>query len=52
MVKNSESVKAVTAKQRQARQRWVKRLEKLHASLRGRGITIPAEQLIREERER
>ena len=42
----------VTAQQRKDRQLWVKRLEKLHASLRGRGITIPAEQLIREDRER
>jgi plasmid stability protein len=42
----------VTERQRKDRQLWVKRLEKLHASLRGRGITIPAEELIREGRER
>ena len=42
----------VTAKQRKARQLWVKRLEKLHTSLRGRGIAIPADQLLREDRER
>ena len=42
----------VTAKQRKARQLWVKKLEKLHSTLRGRGITIPAEQLLREDRER
>jgi plasmid stability protein len=42
----------VTDRQRKDRQLWVKRLEKLHASLRGRGITIAAEQLIREDRER
>jgi plasmid stability protein len=42
----------VTAQQRKDRQLWVKKLERLHASLRGRGITIPAEQLIREDRER
>jgi plasmid stability protein len=40
----------VTAKQRKARHLWVKKLEKLHASLRGRGVTIPAEQLLREQR--
>jgi hypothetical protein len=47
-------MKVVTAKQRkaQARRRWVKKLEKLHASLGGHGITTPAEQLIREGRER
>jgi plasmid stability protein len=42
----------VTARQRKARQLWVKKLEKLHASLRGRGIDIPAEHLLREDRER
>ena len=42
----------VTAKQRKARHLWVKKLEKLHTSLRGRGITIPAEQLLREDRNR
>lgn len=42
----------VTEQQRKDRKLWVKRLEKLHESLRGRGITIPAEQLIREDRER
>ena len=47
-------MKALTPKKREARarRRWVKRLEKLHASLRGCGITIPAEQLIREDRDR
>ena len=42
----------VTPKQRRARQLWVKKLEKLHASLRGRGINTPAEQLLREDRDR
>jgi plasmid stability protein len=42
----------VTAKQRKARHLWVKKLERLHMSLRGRGITTPAEQLLREDRER
>jgi plasmid stability protein len=42
----------VTEKQRKARHLWVKKLKKLHTSLRGRGITIPAEQLLREDRER
>jgi plasmid stability protein len=42
----------VTAKQRKAHQLWVKKLEKLHAYLRGRGITVPAEQILREDRER
>jgi len=42
----------VTAQQRKARQLWVKKLEKLHASLRGRGIEIAAEQLLREDRDR
>jgi len=42
----------VTAKQRKARQLWVKKLEQLHASLRGRGIEIAAEQLLREVRDR
>jgi plasmid stability protein len=32
----------VTAQQRKARQLWVRKLEKLHASIRGRGIDIPA----------
>jgi plasmid stability protein len=42
----------VTARQRKAPELWVKKLEKLHASIRGRGIDIPAEQLVREDRER
>jgi plasmid stability protein len=42
----------VTAKQRKDRQLWVKKLEKLHASIRGRGIDIHAEQLLREDRDR
>jgi plasmid stability protein len=42
----------VTAKQRKTRQRQVKKLETLHTSLRGRGVTIPAEQLLRDDRER
>ena len=42
----------VTAKQRKARHLWVKKLEKLQTSLRGRGITIHAEQLLREDRDR
>jgi plasmid stability protein len=42
----------VTPQQRKARQLWVKKLEKLHTSLRGRGIDIPAEQLLREDRDR
>ncbi|HEX4378640.1 MAG TPA: hypothetical protein VH022_01280 [Candidatus Acidoferrum sp.] len=42
----------VTARQRKARQLWVKKLEKLHESLRGQGIDIPAEQLLREDRDR
>jgi hypothetical protein len=37
---------------RKARNLWVQKLEKLHASLRGCGINIPAEQLLRKERER
>jgi hypothetical protein len=37
---------------RRERSLWVKKLEKLHASLRGRGIDVPAEQLIREDRAR
>jgi len=35
---------------RRERSLWVRKLEKLHASLRGRGIDVPAEQLIREDR--
>jgi plasmid stability protein len=42
----------VTARQRKARQLWVKRLEKLHSSLRGHGINSSAEQLLREDRDR
>jgi plasmid stability protein len=42
----------VTARQRKARQLWVKKLDKLHASLRGRGIDIPAEELLRADRDR
>lgn len=42
----------VTAQPRKARRLWVKKLEKLHALLRGRGIEIPAEQLLRENRDR
>ena len=42
----------VTAKQCKARQLWVKKLGKLPGSLSGRGIDIPAEQLIREDRNR
>jgi plasmid stability protein len=42
----------VTERQRKARQLWVKKLDRLHASLRGRGIDIPAEQLLREDRDR
>jgi plasmid stability protein len=42
----------VTARQRKARQLWVKKLDKLHASLRGRGIDISAEELLRADRDR
>ena len=42
----------VTAKQRKARHLWVKKLEKLHTSLSGCRISIPTEQLLREDRER
>jgi hypothetical protein len=45
-------MKIVTAKQRMARELWIKKLDKLHGWLRGRGIAIPAEQQLREDRNR